>query len=210
MGYIRTNSPVSSINPEVQIYNTKLPVGHAINQNLITLSMGLFTAISEFYRGDNKIQTQALAFILAHEYAHLLYDHPKKYKEKKKQTDVLGFLTKSYDVMRSANTIQRNYTGSTAPGFHKAEQGIMAGIVASPWIEAELYRSTYAPYRKKEEMKADFMAFDLLQPGPSQEETYDPMLGAEPAFPEDEKKKKSSLKNIPNFPFWTNQGVSRG
>jgi len=146
---------------------------------LIVIATGFFSMLGENFP-EAEMQSHALAFILAHEYAHLLYDHPNKYKEKLEQTVITDDIAGGYQVLKQVQATHNQLGGKNNKAFNKAEIGFMGAAVASPWIEAELYRAAYAPYVKAEEQLADFMATDLLLDIDTADTKFDAKTGASP------------------------------
>ncbi len=176
---IRKNSPDPSINPKVQLFNSASPEARAINSDLIIVATGFFSMLSEHFP-DEKQQSDALAFILAHEYAHLLYGHPRLYKERQDDTVIADDLTTGYQIMKTVQATHNQIGGTNNEAFYTAEKAYMGATVASPWIEAELYRAVYAPYVKEQELLADFMASDLLSDPESPNTKFDSRSGSSP------------------------------
>lgn len=176
---IRANSPDQSINPKVQLFNSASPEARAINSDLIIIATGFFSMISEHFP-DEKQQSDALAFILAHEYAHLLYGHPRLYKERQDDTVITDDLTTGYQMMKTVQATHSQIGGTNNEAFYSAEKAYMGATVASPWIEAELYRAVYAPYVKEQELLADFMASDLLSDPENPNTKFDSRSGSSP------------------------------
>ncbi|MCI5046622.1 MAG: M48 family metalloprotease [Aquisalinus sp.] len=173
---IRSNSPDKTVAPEIQLFNSKRPNAYALNQNLIVISTGLLETIQEFYADDKYAQDQSLAFILAHEYAHLLYRHPEKYSKAEKAIKISDTIQAGYGLMKTAQAAHLEYGGGSRSDYVEAEKAFMSAAIASPWIEAELYRFVYAPYTKREEQRADYLASDLLVAT----EVYNGRSGAKP------------------------------
>lgn len=176
---IRKKSPDKSITPDVQLFNSIAPEARAINRDLVVVSTGFFAMLGENF-SDVRQQEDALAFILAHEYAHLLYDHPRSYKEVEESTIITDDLAKGYQVLKTVQSTHYSIGGTSNQGYIEAEKGFMAATVASPWIEAELYRAVYAPYRKEQELLADFMAADLISDVEEGGSKFDVVSGSSP------------------------------
>lgn len=165
--------PAPHIRPNVRIFNSQSQEARAINPDLILVSTGLLTAIRDMYRTEGSSrpndappppgrEQDAISFFLVHEYAHILYGHPRRYRERHDATLVSKPLLQGYAGMTFAQSVSTSYGQAAPADFGKAQKGYMAAIVASPWIEAELYRASYAPFQKEEEQTADYLAVDLL------------------------------------------------
>ena len=177
---IRSRSPAPDLDPQVQFYNSLLPDARAIGRDLIVVSTGLLAALQE---EPDSIRAHALAFILAHEYGHLLYDHPETYKKSLESTKVSKPIGEGYIALKQVQGVHASLGGAGSAAnktFYDAEKGFMAASAASPWIEAELYRAVYAPYRKDAEQLADYMASDLLLEPETTETNFDAATGAQP------------------------------
>jgi len=188
---IRKKSPDKTLNPKVRIFNSAKPEGRAINRDLIIISTGLIQALT----GQGPIIKEApekldisdtdglssLSFILAHEYAHLLYGHHILYKQKEDETR--GFtklIAGSLQVMHTAQSLNREFGGGLNKEFVQANKTLNAAAISTPWVEAELYRYSYAPFRKQAEQMADYMASDLLSNPDNPSPKYNAQRGAQP------------------------------
>ena len=177
LDYIRQRSPVPGLNPEIQLFNSELPEARAVNKDLIVVSTGLLKALEE---ESDQTRADALAFILAHEYAHLLFDHPQAYQTQLEKTNVSKQIGEGYAALKKVQLTHYQLSGESNKAFYDAEKAFMGAAAASPWVEAELYRAVYAPYVKEQEQLADYLAADLLSDKETPETPFDAKNGAEP------------------------------
>ena len=181
---IAANGPAPEIVPEVKIFSSQSEEARAISPGLVVVSTGLLSAVGAYdafvaeQSGDKtNAASDALHFFLAHEYAHILYGHPRRYQETANAENISEPLTQGFQLMTEIEALDARYSGEQAPELQKAKKSYMSAMAASPWIEAELYRSVYAPYVRGEEQMADYMAVDLLK---QPKLKTDPRRGAEP------------------------------
>lgn len=192
---IRRRSPDLSVNPKIKISNIPKASAYAINQDLIVVSVGLLQALAgEAPHGqildededlkfdlDPEEQTNALAYILAHEYAHLLYRHPQVYAKKQKDTKIFtDMVAAGFAAVQIANQVNATVDVGLSDEIQEANEALMIGAVASPWVEAELYRFAYAPFTKESEQLADYMAIDLLSDVKNTDTVFQARKGAQP------------------------------
>ncbi|MEM7217010.1 MAG: M48 family metalloprotease [Pseudomonadota bacterium] len=161
MGYIVERSPVPTLRPKVQIYNNPRPDAQAVHQGLIVVSTGYLDMVANEIE-DQQLGADALAFVLAHEYAHLLYAHPSAYKKKLESTKIQDDVQRGFALVHEMHTLDAKITGKNREEFGKAKNVLMGAQIAAPWIELELYRASYAPYVREAEQQADYLATDLL------------------------------------------------
>jgi len=176
---IRANSPDKSINPSVKLFNSERPEARAISRSLVVVSTGFFDVLAKEFP-DPQTQSDALAFVLAHEYAHLLYDHPDQYPERQEQLKISNYIGQGYSVLKTAESLNEDLGARADVDFAGAEKGFLSASAASPWIDAELYRAVYAPYRREQEQLADFMAVDLISDPNNAGSKFDARSGAAP------------------------------
>lgn len=113
-------------------------------------------------------------FILAHEYSHLLMNHPHEYKEilEEAQTGgravaALGLVTAGAKLVATAYDL--NKAGNSLAAQAAAEEDSMeaAGVflgaaVAGMWLNAEVQRASYPPQVRALENDADYLATLIL------------------------------------------------
>ncbi|MGJ8563634.1 MAG: M48 family metalloprotease [Alphaproteobacteria bacterium] len=191
---IRKASPDTSLNPKIRVYNQQMVEAKALGDNLIVVSTGLIKALTDAqvptdtkekdlknFEISKADKVHGLAFILAHEYAHLLYKHPALYPREKENTKIFTkAVAGGLQLMRTTQTLHAQFGGGMSQEFHEANKILYGAAVASPWIEAELYRFAYAPYQKEAEQTADYMAADLLSNSVFGKPKYNAEKGAQP------------------------------
>ncbi|MGB6318193.1 MAG: hypothetical protein WBG08_06110 [Litorimonas sp.] len=193
---IRRNSPRPEINPRIMITDNLRPNASAPSKDLILVSVGLLNVLSgvEPYNHDNQTEEapvyldlpledrhNALAFHIAHEYAHLLFQHPIIFAKREKDTRIFTDLVAAgFTGLAIANEVNGMTGGGMSSEISDAAKVLRSSAVATPWIEAEMRRYAFAPFRKDAEQLADFMAMDLLASPDDPEPKYDPSKGAQP------------------------------
>ncbi len=170
-------APVKSIRPKIRVLNQQKVEAKAYGTDLIIVSTGLLKALTsanvpedvkekdlDKFQFSEEAKLNSLAYILAHEYAHLLYKHPIIYQQKEEETK--GFtkaIGAGIQLLHATQTLNAQIGGTNMnQEFNDANKVLYGAAVASPWVEAELYRFQYSPYVKDAEQMADYMATDLL------------------------------------------------
>lgn len=157
--------PRPDITPKIMILSSPRAEAFAPQLDTIVITAGLLDALYPESPTDAEefaSASEAFLLILAHEYAHLLYNHPAEYKAKRRKINPGEVLGSMMSVAKALSPITSMIGGDAAKLNNDAIGGLFAARSLSPVIEAELVRAVYAPYRKEAELMADFMAVDLL------------------------------------------------
>ncbi len=152
--------PRKDIVPRVTLVLDERPNAFAVSSEQISITTGLVSQIANSIK-ENKDAGFELIFLLAHEYGHILFDHPRRYAKK---IQPVGFEHFFGSALQVAVTINR-FTGAAGAGAvvnKDVLSGIGGAISLSPYLEAELHRYVYGPYVKDAESLADFVAVDLF------------------------------------------------
>jgi len=177
-------SPRPELRPEVALRSAPSANASAPRADLIILTTGMFSALmcaEDLERtGDCLImpddrRIDALAFVIAHEYAHGLLGHPHQFSQRQEELRIADDLA---TLLAGAATLQQvagSYGVDMGEDYQSLTEGLGVALVASPVIEGELYRGAFAPYARQAESDADFLATDILM----QTNKYDPFVGSE-------------------------------
>lgn len=177
-------SPRPELRPQVALRSAPSANAQAPRADLIILTTGLFSALmcaedlertGECLVMPDDRRIDALAFVIAHEYAHTLLGHPYEFSQRQEELRIADDLA---TLLAGAATLQQvagSYGVDMGEEYQTLTEGLGVALVASPVIEGELYRGAFAPYARQAESDADFLAVDILM----QTNKYDPFTGAE-------------------------------
>jgi Zn-dependent protease with chaperone function len=157
---IAQKGPRKDVVPRVELVRSDMINGKAESQEVIVLTTGLVDRIAGNIRTSDA-NVEQLLFTLAHEYAHVLYDHPRRFSQKVKPVGVAKLLGTALVVAGVVNNISAS-DGKGGAIDPKAIGAIQVAFALSPLIELEIYRAAFAPYKKEQESIADFAAVDLM------------------------------------------------
>ncbi|MCF6293597.1 MAG: M48 family metalloprotease [Robiginitomaculum sp.] len=194
--------PRPDIVPQIAIERNAAPNAYTPREDLIVVTSGLLNLLLELDTSrveSRNIQTNrtakdsnskisdedrklslsedhALVFILAHEYAHILLAHPSRYRKQEDATKVGTPIAGALVLLKKTGGIANTLGINMGQEYYQATDVLTTALVISPWLESELYRASFVPYQRKEEMKADFLGADII----SKTGKYDIEKGANP------------------------------
>lgn len=172
---IAAKGPRPDIVPRVELINSDRVEAVAVSQDLIQVNLGLTNAIfKQAGDGGEEDALNSLFFVMAHEYSHVLYNHPAAFAEKLEDTKISKIFGASLAIASQLQPLANVVGGDIANANRQIVGGLTAGTALSPILDSELARAVYAPYKKQEEANADFMATDLMRLLPK----FDPAVGS--------------------------------
>ncbi|OYU14550.1 MAG: hypothetical protein CFE37_10075 [Alphaproteobacteria bacterium PA4] len=153
--------PRPDIVPRIRLEFSARTDAYTPSNSEIVLTTGVLAMVSQ-NTTDVDAQLQRLVFLLGHEYAHVLYDHPNRFAQKSKPVPVGDLISTGLVLFAAVNQL----AGPQQDGGSLISQDIIGGLqgalALSPLIELELHRIGYAPYRKEQESLADFASVDFF------------------------------------------------
>ena len=176
--------PRPDLRPEIALRPAPGANAIARREDLIILTTGLFSAImcDESLERDggcvalnDSQRMDALAFVIAHEYAHTLLGHPTLFDRREQRLLIADDLTNMLAMATSVASVAQSLGMDVQDEYRDVAEGLGAALIASPVIEGELYRGAFGPYARSAEVDADFLATDML----ARTGTYNPYDGAE-------------------------------
>ena len=157
MGVLRSNSPTPNAPISVHIISDPRPNAHTLDGGNIVVNDGLLRALR-----TREEKNDALAFILAHEYGHSLFNDPASQVEHAKSLEGVGDSVSLAAQLAGAS----RYGAGAASGCGAPSQSPLNALagqaMTGDWLKSELYRASYGPFSREAETRADFFAVDLL------------------------------------------------
>lgn len=157
---IAKRGPRPDIVPRVKLDMSDRPNAYARSQEEIVVTTGLLDAMDK--QVGKADLNSSLWYVLAHEYAHVLFDHPRRFAKKNEDSEFAKYVAALVVLTGSLQPMMRDISPELAAGNKVLVGKMTTATIVSALLERELYRVTVAPYRKEEESLADFMAADLL------------------------------------------------
>jgi Zn-dependent protease with chaperone function len=154
--------PRKEVIPKVTLKLALMADASAPSRSEVVLTTGLLDALVKQVPDDKEFQS-SLAFVLGHEYAHILYDHPGRFAQKEDSIKLTDALSTVFAYAVQFQGLASQISPELAQANSEATSLLAAATSLSPYVESELYRVTIAPYRRDEESLADFMSADLLR-----------------------------------------------
>ncbi len=167
--------PRPDIRPQIAISPSGSVNAYTPREDLIVLSAGLLEVLAskngqimdpKADRGTPAARAvsanDALWFVLAHQYAHILLAHPSRFGQEGGQSRTVQSITSGLVLLNQMSGVATITGTDVRAEFDAASKVLSTSLVAAPWIAAELQPSQYVAYSKKQEMLADNLAADLL------------------------------------------------
>lgn len=163
MNRIAEMGPRKDVIPKVTLKLALLADASTPSRDEVVITTGLVDILLKSQASERDFQS-ALAFILAHEYGHVLYDHPTLFAQKEEESKNLS---KAISTALVYTSQMQSLAAKVSPDLAKANMdasNVLASASSlSPYVEMEMYRVSVAPYRREQESLADFMSTDLMR-----------------------------------------------
>ena len=178
---IRAQSPYPELPVHLHIATNPRPNAFTLPGGNIYLQSGLVDALTTTDKDAPgqapHLNTDSIAFFLAHEYTHALFNDPASQTRENNANNQLAstitLLANLSGATRSAS-IATVTSCTSATGTNPLH--VLAGeVMTGDLIRAELYRYSYGPFSRETETRADFLATDLLI-----KLKVDPIAGSKP------------------------------
>lgn len=187
--------PHPDVKASVHIEETPMANAFALPNGNITVTSGMLDMLNRRL-GSAEQRSDAIGFILAHEYAHVLLNHPAEKSQKKSDIQKLGgvltIVSHTLGIGKLFNDSSL-YRQCVSQGREHPANVILGSVTSGEWVQATLSRTVYKAYSQKQESDADFLATDLLY----RSGHLDPVSGSEPLvsiFPEEEETAEEYMK----------------
>ncbi|MFC3099096.1 M48 family metalloprotease [Alteraurantiacibacter palmitatis] len=155
--------PRPDVVPQLKLQVTPTLDAFTPSNDLVVITTGMLAQLFERHGASQEEFSSALGFILAHEYAHVLFNHPALYAEREEGINITGAVNSALVLSSQMQGLTRQISPDLARANLQATSTLGAASGLSPLIQTELFRFAVAPYRREQESLADFMAADLMR-----------------------------------------------